>query len=249
MFSLAELPFHAANAPPVAAKQTREASLSLPSHWPSQDSKALLSHSESIWGAPAALTRMNLCRPGTQLTARFSTPSVSFCFPSFCPHSEPQPTGIDIAAVIRSIMTLAKLFVSKHGLVLSALIVCAVIFELGKWLFSSYAHLWGAQICWLHSQSVNEIYMLQISCSGASHALYCAQLTVRRTCTNRGALQLRSNQSLWSRQIRGPEPRTKQHLQHEHRRYSHRWIFITAHFTVHAGFELCVLSFYVTKRC
>lgn len=233
MFSLAVLPFHAANAPPAAAKQTREASLSLPSHWPTQDSKALLSHSERIWGAPAALTRKNLCRPGTQLTARFSPPCVPFSFPSFCPHSQRQPTGIGTAAVIWSIMSLANLFVSKRGLVLTALLVSAVIFELGKWpLF----FLWTAGICWLHTQSVNEIYLLQTSCSGESHALYCAQLTVRKTSTNRGARQLRSNQSLWSHQIRGPKPITKQHLQHERRRFSHRWRFITALFTVHAGF-------------
>lgn len=64
-----------------------------------------------------------------QLTARFPSSAHSF-FLFFCFFfNNPQ------ADVIWSVMSLANLFGSKRGFVLSALIVCAVIFELGKWLF------------------------------------------------------------------------------------------------------------------
>lgn len=56
-------------------------------------------------------------------------------------------------------MSLANVLGSKRGLVLSALLVCAVIFELGKWLvyfalLRPLMDIRGAHICWLQAQSL-----------------------------------------------------------------------------------------------
>lgn len=117
----------------------KEGLLSVRSHWCTQDWKAPLSRSEGIWGANAALTRricVTLANSWQLLFQALPTPAFSFCFPSFCPCSLCRTAGTNNpqAAVIWPAMSLANLRGSKRGLVLSALLVCAVIFELGKWL-------------------------------------------------------------------------------------------------------------------
>lgn len=107
---------------------------SVRSYWCTQDWKAPLSRSEGIWGATAALTRRICVTLGNSWQLIFQAlPTPPF---SFCPCSLSRTAGPNNpqAAVIWSAMSLANLLGSKRGLVLSALLVCAVIFEIGKWL-------------------------------------------------------------------------------------------------------------------
>lgn len=95
------------------------------------------------------------------------TSAFSFCFPSFCPCSLCRTAGTNNpqAAVIWSAMSLAHSLGSKRGLVLSALLACAVIFELGKWLVY-FALLRSAMeehmLCRLHAQSLIKIPLMNI---------------------------------------------------------------------------------------
>ena len=171
MWGVLEGQTHAASTLPVqqlskqAVRSHMEGPLSLDPHWSGQAWKPPLSQSGGIWGTNATLRRRNLCDSGKQLTVHFASSALlllsSLCFPplGFCSMcwtawtSKPQTTLISHW----SIMPLVNLLRSKRRLVLSALLICALIFELGKWLYSLAEQFWEhvflellrrADFCW-----------------------------------------------------------------------------------------------------
>lgn len=177
-----------------------EGPLSLDPHWLGQAWKPPLRLPGGIWGTNATLRRRTLCDSGKQLTAHFARPAPSSSL--FLLHSSwslplcwTAWTNNPLAALIScwSITPLGNMSRSKRRLVLSALLVCAIIFELGKWLHSLSEQFcehevlesqWWSRFLWnawhvMNIQSNNIHFVLNYLRLCSYHPAYCKQLMHR----------------------------------------------------------------------
>lgn len=113
-----------------AVRFQMEGPRSLDPHWSGQAWKPLLSHSGGIWGTRATLRRRNSSKQLTSRSALLHT-SHSLLLVSAAGWTA-WTNNSNTTLIIRWSIMLWE----KWRLVLHVLLICAVIFELGKWLYS-----------------------------------------------------------------------------------------------------------------